>query len=370
MKTLKIACYSALKNCKDIKTHLFIVVLPILLIIILGMALDPYHSPQNLDAAEVAYLNDDQGEAATQLQAFLESEQIRELIHLLPVADDEEGRALLDNGSVESFLHIPAGFSAALYSGESVSIQLLSNQSMPIVKTLVENYIIGVNGAFAAISLGGTPTAPNGGRHIEPVPITTDGKVPRALDYYAVQTLLQVLILGALFGISAMREDEEQNTAVRIKSAPVKTWEIITGRTAAGVTVLFAQALIVMAFSSIVYQANWGGSMLVNLGILFLFVLFVIGMGMLLGVLIQNSVAGIAALWGVMIVFSTTGGAFGGTVNDTLAKLSPNHYAATAIFNNIFAGSPEGVRSSALTLGLATVAVYLLTYIIGRRRFA
>ncbi|MCW3489519.1 ABC transporter permease [Dethiobacter alkaliphilus] len=369
MKIFSIAYYTAIKNLKDTKTLLFVVVLPILLIIILGTALDGFHSPQDLPREEVAYFIDDNGEAAQQFAQFLQSD-LGEVAHVQRVAGFEEGLAYLDSGQADSFVYLPAGFGAALSSGEAAEIQVLANVQNPLAKSLVENYINRVNGALAVTVLGGVPAQGEWSSHVRAQAITTDGQIPTALDYYAVQTLLQVLIIGALFGIAAMREDNDKNTLIRIKSAPVKYYEILAGRTMANIGVLFAQALVVIAFSKFVYQANWGGNQLINLGVILIFVVFSIGVGMFLGAVIKNSVGAIGALWGVMIVFAITGGAFGGTVNDTLAKLSPNHYAATAIFNNVFAGSPQVIRSNIIVLLLSTVAVYALTLAVGRRRLA
>lgn len=369
MKIFMIAYFTAIKNIKDVKTLLFVVLLPILLIIILGTALDEVHAPQSLPKAEIAFMSEDSGVAAVQVAEFLGG-QMREFVDLRGVEDYEEGIAFLDEGQVESFVYLTEDFGESLSSGQEAEIQVFSNTQNPLAKSLIENYINGVNGANAIFSLGGNPAGASFFNHVESIPITTDGIMPRAIDYYAVQTLLQVLIIGALFGIAAVREDEEQNTRIRVKSAPLKEYEIITGRTIANVLVLFAQALFVMAFAKYVYQANWGGSVFINLSVIFIFVVFANGLGMLLGTLIRNSFAAIGSLWGIMIVFSITGGAFGGTVNDTLAKLSPNHYAATAIFNNVFAGSTQVIRSSITILLMATVAVYVLTLVLGRRRFA
>jgi ABC-2 type transport system permease protein len=370
MKILSIIYYRAVKNLKDVKAFLFIVALPILLIVILGTALESHHSPRSLEKAEIAYLNQDSGEASQQVTAFLDNKEIKDLIAVRLVEDYEEGVVLLSDGQIESFLYIPQGFSEAVVLGDKATIHVLSNAENPIAKSLLQNYLIRLNGAFAVISAGGVPGAASGGNHVEAMAITTDGKVPRAIDYYAVQTLLQVLSIGALFGIATMREDEEKHTLIRIKSAPVKPYELLAGRTVANIIVLFSQALFVMIFATTVYNANWGGSIFLNLLVIFIFVVLTIGIGLLLGTLIKSHIGAIGAVWGIMFFFSVTGGAFGGTINDTLAKLSPNHYAATAIFNNVFAGSSETIQSSVSVLLLAIAVIYALILLMNRRRFA
>ena len=373
MKLLSVAYYTAVRNVKDIKT-LLLIIASLVMIAILGISLDQLYAPANLGRAEVAFFDADRGAAAGQFLDFLGYDQVSELIDVQAVEDYDTGLALLDEGRIESFIHLPPGFTAALQRGERAEIEVLSRKSGTIVKSLVENYTHMANCAYAVAAVGGSIALPvSAGGHIEQAAITTDGKVPRGIDYYAVQTLLQVLILGAFFGIAAVREDEEKKTLVRINSAPVKPYEMLAGRTLANILVLFSAAVIVMAFSRYVYKANWGGNLGVNLLVVFIFLLLVVGLGMLLGVMINNTGNAMGVLVALMMFFSVVAGAITKNVSESyyygiLAKFSPNHYAATALFNNIYAGSPELIRSSIITLLLITVGIYALTLLVGRRK--
>jgi len=375
MKLLRIIYYSVIKNLRNVNTIILVLCSP-LLILILGSSLANEYAPSNLSRENVAFLNEDRGIVSDQFASFLTDNEISEWLNITNVNDYAAGLNMLNEGTARTFIHIPPTFTASLVSGSGAKINLVSNREHTIVRSIIDNYLHNVNSAYALNLLAGEVNSLQSSKnHIRQVAITTDGRIPRAIDYYSVHTLLQFLLFGAILGINTVKEDKEKNTIMRIKSAPVNTSTLLMGRSMANILTLFGATLVIITISKFAFQANWGGNILINLFSLFLFILFANGLGMFVGILFDNTVTAIAVLMGLMMFFSAVAGAFSKYVTESpafrfLGQFSPNHYATTAIFNNIYAGSGELIISSLAVLLAMVVAIYLCTILAGRRYFA
>ncbi len=375
MKLLNITYFSIIKNLRNVNTLILVLSSP-LFILILGSSLANEFEPTNLRTENIAYINEDRGMIADQFESFILSNETSELLNITTVSDYDSGLNMLNDGSAQSFIHIPPTFSEAIASGSGGKINLVSNREHTIVKSIVDNYLHQANTTYALTLIAGErSTLQNAGGYIQQVPITTDGRIPRAIDYYSVQSLLMFLLYGAILGITAIKEDKEKNTIMRIKSSPVNTSTLLLGRSLANILTLFCATLVITAICKFLFQANWGGSLYINLITVFLFILFTNGLGMLIGIIFKNTVTAIAVLMGLLMFFSTVAGAITPYVTNApvvrfLGQFSPNHYAVTAIFNNIYAGSGELIISSLAVLLAMVIAIYLCTIIAGRRHFA
>src|SRR5690606_14142113 len=113
--------------------------------------------------------------------------------------------------------------------------------------------------------LQGTPTlegAPVSAEPIvKPVKIATAGKIPRGIDYYAVTTLFQCLIFGAMFGMFAITKDLGNQTHRRLLAAPVLPVQIALGKLIGTTAVLYAISLLLWVVTQYGFGANWNGSL-------------------------------------------------------------------------------------------------------------
>lgn len=377
MNVINIAYYTFLRNMRDYRMYLFLILLPIVLIVILGNTLEHDFSPEDLDKVTVFYLNEDTGFVGESFNKFLESEEVRELLEITSIEQYSKGVKQVDDSKVEAFIYIPKKSSDLVKEGKNAEVQVKSNNLHTIVVGLVANYINNWNSniLISDITVGERSTENNKDySNIQDVSITSNGQMPRAIDYYAVQTLLQALLIGALYGVYTVNEDKDLNTYIRLKTAPVKPIELLIGKAISNVGILFLQGVIVVLFSKHVYNANWGGSMAVNFITILIFSILVIGIGMMVGNMIKSSVVSLLVLWGIMIFFSMTAGAFmklnQGSIFEKLGRLSPNYYAKTAIFNNIYNGSQYEMYLSILILTLIATGVFSTALIMGRRKIS
>jgi len=207
----------------------------------------------------------------------------------------------------------------------------------------------------------------------------TAGSVPRAIDYYAVQTLLQVMLVGGWYGIGSVQDDTQYNTSTRLHAAPLHRLANYGGKILANISVISIQACIVVLFSKYVYSANWNGDLLVIVPSLFLFASITVALGLLLGNLIKDNGLALGALWCINMLFSAMAGAFGRTsmfsssatgLAGLVTRLSPNYYAKNALFGTIYNGPTQLVSSSLLTLLVMAVVTFMLVALTEGRRMA
>ncbi len=371
MDILTVAYYTAIRNVKDWRMLGMLILGPVMLILILGSALDGLIQPREIEQVSVAYLNADQGPVGQGLTAFLQGEQAQEFVALEHVETAEAGMASLANGEVEAFVYVPADLSLATAKGEIASVQVHSSSSTPLVMGFVQNYISLVASNQAVSQMGGS-FQPVHHEFVDSSSIKTAGKVPRAIDYFAVHTLLQFMLMGGWYGIGSVQDDREKNTVVRLETAPIKQHSVLLGKLLANIFVLFLQVVVVVAFTKYVYGANWNGSFPVIAATLFLLSALTIGIGMLLGSCFKEGNKAFSALWAIMFFFSVVSGAFGkvqpGSALESLGRLSPNFYASKALFGTIYGADAGLIGSSLLVLLAATVVAFGLALSLGRRK--
>ncbi|KAF0193961.1 MAG: ABC-2 type transporter [Bacillota bacterium] len=366
MKLLTIIYYSALRNLKDRRMLLIMLIMPIILIAILGMALDSMFAPRQIEKSSVAYLNADIGPSSNQLTSYLASEQVRTFINVTPVTCFEAGQAALDSGSAEAFIYVPPDFSQNLMRTEGARIHLHTSLQTPLIKGFLSNYVDAQNSALVVTTMG-APLGFTYHDYFDEAAISLEGKAPRAIDYYSIQTLLQVMLMGGWYGISSVKDDGDMNTHVRLHTAPISPWTHLLGKVLANVVVLCLQSSVVVIFSKYVYGANWSGNALLIVSTLLVFSILTISIGFLMGGLFKESNKAFGALWCLMLFFSIIAGALGNTDMGKLARLSPNYYAKTALFGTIYGGSPDAIHSSILVLSLVTLTVFTAALALGRR---
>ena len=363
MDVLIVAYYTALRNLKDIRMLAILVACPIVMVIILGSVLGGYFSDTVIAKTNVAYLNDDSGEFGSSLDSYLFTEGVQDYVALTPVLSFELGQKALADGTVEAFVYVPHYSLAKTTTVDDPRIHVLTHLQSPVILSILTNYVDVINSI--QISKGNVPIHQN---FVNESGVSTSGKTPRAIDYYAVQVLLQVMLMGGWYGITAIHDDKEKNTALRFSIAPISTNAELIGKIIASVSLLSIQAIAVMLFTKFVYGANWGGNALAITVTLLLFSVLSVALGLFMGCALRDSSKAFGVLFVAMVFFSTISGAFTPiTPGSTLARiawLSPNNYAKTALFATIYGRKNADIVSSlgvllSLTLLLLASAVFM-----------
>lgn len=384
-----IAQNTLLRNVRDIKTMVLFTLLPLIMIVMLGNALDKDYTPHQMPKVKAVYFIEDAGNIGSALDSFLQTDTIKDLLDLERATSVDQGMREVADGKREAFIYLPHVDPAA---SSKTAIQVYSNKELSLVRSLIDSFVRTTNTVVATQQISGvtkttmqetvqqttqqtTPqtSQPATHSHIIDTSITANGKMPRAIDYYAVAETMLFIMFGSLIASLSLLRDVTSNTMTRFQSGPVKPLHYRFGKAIGNVITLYLLTLFLMAVTRFALHVNWGGNIGLVLLVFFLMDTLFIALGQLLAQVSQNMAINVIITWGGAFVLSMiTGGTFRvepGTVLDTIGHISPSYYAQQAIFNTIYGGSSAQVQSSLLTLALITLCVLVCFTLAGRRRF-
>jgi|GEM_PF-1628382 len=299
---------------KDKTAVMILLVMPIILLTILGLALQgSFYSSEWTDPIHIAVVreyadHDPAGllrEAAPNDMAyrgilaglgdhladmdpdswffddFMADEQVSKMISW-EIMDKASARAALDGGEVSSVVVLPDNFARGILSGlffdsgDTVGIQVVSHNqnrmSYKIVRALMNAFasrvsddairqklLMGIvqNGA-AAGDAGEFP----GSAEIAKIGITVESLYKRpalsSFQYYSAAILAMFLFYGAGFAGTRLLDEMKDNTYQRQVAARIRPWQILAANSLFGAVISVLQMLIVMLFSRLALGVSWG----------------------------------------------------------------------------------------------------------------
>lgn len=348
MNILYIAISTIKRNFRDKKSMFRSVLMPILMIMILGTALNSAFVGQKIDKFDVCYLNLDSGTQGSGFTKFLNYDEIKDVLNIKGVASIEEGEKLINEKKAVSLVVVPKDYSEKLSLGENAVIQIYNTKytdfKNEIVENIVEAYNSAGNSILAAAKLNPSNLGYTRYNTVNESIISTEGKAPRAIDYYGVAMLVLAIMGSASFAADMVSEDYFENVGARIGAAPVKSYERLMGKVLGCVFDMFIKAVIIIAFSKLVYNVNWGSSY----GMLALIIISAAVYATIFGMFITMAVGSGSRASGIISilsnVFTFIAGGYALIVTQDVSEsivmhLSPNFYPTTALLNVIYSNN-------------------------------
>ncbi len=375
MNILNIAYYSIIRNFRDKKTLGLMMLLPLLSTLILGSALGGSFNVSSIDKTTICYLNQDKGWAGEAFHQFINSEDVKSFIELREISNYEDGVDFLKTRDASSMVIIESDFSQKLNLGEKADIKVYnsqySNYRASIVKSLMDSFANVSNSMVAISELGGSNFAHIENSNIEEISISATGKKPRAIDYYAVTMLVMSIMFGTIYGAYTIAEDEILRTEIRLKSAPLRSYQLFLGRLLGAIVTLVLQILIMIGFTKFVYKANWGNNMPFILFTCFSAIVMVVGIGIMTYSILKdgNKASNILSLSVSFLTF-LGGGYFpvnGSKMEELASYLSPNYMIQRVLFNNIYGGNSIETKNYLIAIWCIAIISFLASSLIGRR---
>ncbi|QVK16848.1 ABC transporter permease [Mycoplasmatota bacterium] len=370
-KILSVAYYEIVKNIRDVKMLLILVISPIVLIFILGKSLDSFLTLEYIPKPIMGYVNIDNGNLSESFDTFLNRDEIKDLMVIKRYETKDEALKAIEHDEINCLVFIDYNFSGNISQNKETMIEISGRKDTWFVETIVNNYVNTYNLNTSIIKSGHIPIENHVPVKIERGKLNSDNVYPTSMDYYAVQTLLQILLLCGVVGVSIIIRDYKDGLLVRVKSLPVKKCQLIIGRLIGSIMYSFIAAIITILFSKFVYQANWNGNPLLIASAIFLFVIIAIGIGVLLGTLTKNYISSFGILAIFVILFPASVGAFSPkTTVKAISVFAPNHYAKNIIFGTIYDYPKEMILSGFIGLFIMIIIIYgLIIFFEGRRKY-
>jgi ABC-2 type transport system permease protein len=383
MAALEIARVNLLRVLRDRTNLFFVFILPLVIIVALGAAFGGSGTVRlGVARADAGPLGDALVEA---LAAGDLAVEIRER------ASTEDLRRGVESGELVFGLDIPAGYDAALRSGEDATVTLVSRQDslLPALRQVVQAAVARQSAQVRAArvaadhagiafedALAAAQARQDQAAGID-VRVTTlgDATIPTGGNIFALGAQAQTILFMFLTSMTAASQlvlTRQLGVSRRMLATPTRVRSILLGELGGRFAIAMLQGLFIVAVSSLVFGVSWGDPAGAG-AIIVLFALVGTGAALTVGVFARN--ADQAGALGV--VLGMVLGALGGAMvplelfsepMSSLAQLTPHAWAIDAFRDLVFrqAGLLDILRQLSVLVVYAGVLVVLGTW--GLRR--
>lgn len=279
----------------DRRTLVLIVVVPVILLSFLGLLIRA--EPGTL---VVGIVNEDAGAALGPLTVSL-GERLSALLESFTEFDTRaltptEARALLDNGTADAVITVPAGFTEEVLRSRHLALAVEFEGSNPMIaerlRKLLERVALQ---AASALAVTGTTPAPTGGQPVEALDVSLaatylhSGPEYDTLDYMA-PALVGFFVFFFVFLLTCISFLRERlaGTLERLQATPIRAHEIIIGYMAGFLVFGLLQGAITLLFTVFVLRIHYAGNLLNMFVVEALLVALSVNLGIFLSTFAQN----------------------------------------------------------------------------------
>ncbi|MEN8907325.1 MAG: ABC transporter permease [Clostridiales bacterium] len=372
MLILKVAYYEVLKYIRDIRIMAILIVFPNLLFIFVGTGLESVISNSTDSKFNVGIVNLDKEFVGKSFDAFIQKKEIIELLDIKKLNSKDDGLNSLENDSVNFLIFIEENTTKKLQDEKNngnINIQLYGKTDLMYIESLVNNFIESIKTQNATMKLVRNPVIIDKEDNIEKINSKTT-KIPDAMDYYAILNTLQILFLGAVFGVLITSKKQNSDIEIRNNLLPIRKFNFILAKTIGCTFLLIIISIIVVLCSKYIFDANWDGNYLLIIGTLILYCVISIGFGLLIGLFTKKMINGL----GLVGLLSTAFGMMSGSlvpvnIPKYFTLINPNYHARQLLFGIIY-NYPKNILIEALIVLCIFVLILYGTTILLFRRYS
>lgn len=291
MKILAIAWKDTVIRLRDRKGLLLMLLMPLILTAILGMALDGMINgdASSMPKMKIAVYNGDTGELGKRLTTdVLSSDELKSYITIETLGSETEVEAKVKEGSADAAIAIPAGFSDNVMQAKSTSIKVLQDPGKMTAGQIVESIVISFTDRVSAVAnstktamtelakqvpvtagsqanfqqiavqlakdLQATAESPNS--TVSDVPLGS--KAVSGRQYYAAAMAAMFLLFNATVGAKMILNERATETMSRLMSTPTAKSEILLGKFFGTLLFSVLQFALFVAITNLLFGVNWG----------------------------------------------------------------------------------------------------------------
>jgi ABC-2 type transport system permease protein len=205
-------------------------------------------------------------------------------------ASEATARQMLDEGEVQFVVSIPDDFSRRLVRGERPQILVEADASDPAatgnalgaLSTLAQTALdADLHGALARLNSTPPPFDLVVHRNYNPEGVTQYNIVPGLMGVILTMTMIMMTSL-------AITRERERGTMEALLAMPVRPLEVTLGKIIPYIFIAYIQVFLILAAAHWVFQVPLGGSLLLLLGCVLLFVFANLAVGITFSTLAKN----------------------------------------------------------------------------------
>jgi ABC-2 type transport system permease protein len=300
MKALVMAGSGLRRLARDRLALFFLVLLPVVIILIVGLAFGDAGS----ERLPVGVADQGAGRLGGELRAELAASPA---LDARAYDDADALRRAVRRGVVAAGVVVPVGYDEALRSGRQADVTFVTNQSQPApapvrsaVAAVVARQAAQVKAARFAAGTAGVPfdtalararARQRGQPQVRVAATTVGGRedaLPTGFNYTAPANLVLFVFITSMAGAAALIEARRLGVTRRLLATPTTVTTILFGEALGRFAVALLQGLIIFVVGLLVFGVDWGDPPAALL-LLVTFALVATGVGLLLGSVLRNA---------------------------------------------------------------------------------
>jgi ABC-2 type transport system permease protein len=362
MTILQVFCKEIKQNLRNIRAMTYMIFFPIILIMVLGTALSGSFDPSTqFKDINIIYTSPGDGSLAQAFKGF--TTKGGEMGFTFTEAQSvQEAEDRVKNGNYACFINV----------GEN-RVEIYENDKEVFKANLVEGVLGTFIQRYKALSQIALVNPVAVGKIINDlsnpdfVKLSTLGELrqPKAMDYYAVTMLTLIILYSSMSGAYAIKNEKTVKTMNRLLCAPVKKYEVLTGKILGALTITSIQVLVVISISKYLLNTYWGN----HLGVVSLLLASEVVMAVSLGIGVAFIVRNEGGILNILIpIMAFFGGNYMpleglGKTMLFVSNYSPVRWVNKAIFEVIYSNDYSSVtRAILINLCLAAIFVVIASF--------
>lgn len=366
MNILTIAMKEIKQNLRDVRTFVFMLAFPVVLMLILGTALtNAFDTNLSVGDIHILYKSTAGSELTSYFQSFTKAAK-KSGIYFTKASKNMNGKHEVKENHYSGYVEITDS-GITLYGSDRNNIEDSVVQGM--LSAFADKY--NVAAAAASVNPAKVGTAITGGdvhNYIKETSLTK-AKAPGSMDYYAITMTTMIALYGAIFASTLIRSERTRNTALRLAAAPIRKSEIFLGKIIGCFTINFLCLMLVVGVSRFVFKAYWGNHIGIVILVLLTEVILAVSFGLGISYIAKTGEASRMIIMIVIQLASFFGGAYFKVEGAAgLLQLSPLTWCNEAITKIIYANNiGAALPAIALNLGISILFLAVATISFQRR---
>lgn len=231
-----------------------------------GEGLDLDYGVVDLDGSEIS----------SAFTSTLEEAEREEILTLEAFEDEKSATAAVDDGEIDAFIVVPAGFGEAVMANRSTELSVVGDIDAPtstqVAAALAEQFSSGVRASQLAVATTATVT----GRPVEELVGSLSQDPAAAANTYAFEDRsararqldpstffaagmgVFFLFFTVQFGVSGLLEEERQGTLPRLMAAPIPRVSVIVGKAILAFLLGAISMGVLVVATTALMGADWG----------------------------------------------------------------------------------------------------------------
>ncbi len=369
MNIFNIALHHLKISIRDTRTLIFMLAFPIVMMLVLGSALsNAFDNNIKIDKMQVLYKEIGDTSFSPYFKEFTKAAK-KEDIYFYKAPDKMDGKKEVKQNRYDAYVEV-SNNGLTFYGSERNSIESSIVQGM--LTAFADKYNLVSQVAKVkpdqtqTVLASGTP-----GDYVKEKSLNAN-KAPGSMDYYAVAVTTMIALYGAMGASFLLRGERTRNTAVRLATAPITKAEIFLGKIIGSIVLNLLSLLLIVAVSSLLFNANWGEHLGLVIVILLSEVFLAVSFGLGVSYMAKTGEASRTIILIVVQLASFFGGAYFKIDNPDgfmklVTNLSPLTWANSAI-NKIIYNNDLAASLQVIGLNLGVAVIFLTIAIVAFKR--